>query len=336
MNSRTQLLRTLIVTLLAFGGVVSNARADLTVSTGSITAVPGVATTVSAAVTVVTPGVSASRVGILASAAPPATSDWVVVSGATGPATSPIDAAFSITITVPAGTKDGDYAFTLMGTLDGVAAGTASLDVHVGPTRSSAFRAPRLLRATWANGRLRARVTIGGVFVTAGHLVVVVNDGQAPTQRASFVVAAGSFARTLALRSDFPPGAIRIVQTFDSNMTGIRELVSTDDENLAPPRAGYVDHASMQARAGGAAASSFARGTRVLFASFHFANVPSAGEVATTWYEPDGSTTPSVAKPRSSVVTGFVRASTALAPGRWRCVIRVDGVQVGEVSARIR
>jgi hypothetical protein len=129
-------------------------------------------------------------------------------------------------------------------------------------------------------------------------------------------------------------GNIVLITATDAvgNATQLRQTITFRADH------GRVDHAWMSRLPDGApVASSFPHGTKALYASFHFGRVPAigSGAITTTWYEPDGTRTPSVSKRRRSLVRAFVRGSAALPAGRWRCVLRIDGDVVREINVRV-
>jgi hypothetical protein len=98
---------------------------------------------------------------------------------------------------------------------------------------------------------------------------------------------------------------------------------------------GRIDKAWVSRSAGGHAAHVLAHGTRTLYASFHFARLPASGTITTVWYEPNGKATRAVPKRRTSTVRAFVKSTGALPRGLWRCVLRVNGVDLRDTSVRV-
>jgi FlgD Ig-like domain len=122
------------------------------------------------------------------------------------------------------------------------------------------------------------------------------------------------------------------------NTTQLRQSLSYLPHGgaISPATRGHVDKSWISVLAHGTASRTFPHGTKALYASFHFGRLPTrGGRLTTTWYEPDGSATPTVSKGRTTLVRAFVKSASALPMGRWRCVLRINGVEVSETSVRV-
>jgi hypothetical protein len=192
--------------------------------------------------------------------------------------------------------------------------------------------------ARWKESRLIGGVKVAGASPAAGSLTIRISPkGGKLLRRQVYPITPGSFSRVVNLPGSVPPGMYTVSAALaltPAPPVGPASFTRSWIIDLAPPPEGYVDKAWISGLSRGPAALSFAAGTRVLYASFHFAYRPRAGAVTTTWYQPDGTPTRAVAKPRAQLVQGYVE-DTPLASGRWRCVIRVNGVAVSETSVRI-
>jgi hypothetical protein len=291
-----------------------------------------------ATVSVPAGGHDVGTVDIDPSATTPATVSWLSIAGTAGPVTPPVDVPFTITVTVPAGTAGGQYSFSLGARADGADIGNATLVVEVGAGLRKLVVSPPSFVATWRESRLIGGVRVKGASPAAGSLTIQISPkGGKLLRRQVYPITPGSFNRLVTLPGSAPPGSYTVSAALLLNPAppvGPASFARSWAIDLAPPPEGYVDKAWISGLSRGPAASSFAKGTRVLYASFHFAHRPRAGAVTTTWYLPDGTPTRAVAKTRAQLVQGSVE-SAALASGHWRCVVRVDGVAVAETSARI-
>jgi hypothetical protein len=327
----------LLVTLLVVSA--PSAHADIALSSPEIGADPGLATSLTATVSVPAVGHDVGTVEIDATATAPASVSWLGIAGTTGPVTPPVDVPFTVTVTVPAGAAGGQYAFSLGARADGADIGNATLVVEVGAGQLKLVVSQPNFVARWKESRLIGGVRVTGASPAAGSLTIRISPkGGKLLRRQVYPITPESFSRVVNLPGSVPPGMYTVSAALALNpapLVGPASFARSWTIDLAPPPEGYVDKAWISGLLSGPAALTFPTGTRVLFASFHFAYRPRAGAVTTTWYLPDGTPTRAVAKPRAQLVQGSVQ-STPLASGRWRCVVRVDGVAVAETSARIR
>jgi hypothetical protein len=327
---------TVLVTLLVV--CTPSARADIALSSPKIDAERGLAMSLTATVSVPALGHDVGTVEIDATATAPANVSWLSIAGATGPVTPPVDVPFTITVTVPAGAAGRQYAFSLGARADGADIGNATLVVEVGAGLLNPAVSQPSFVARWKESRLIGGLRVRGASPAAGRLTIQISPkGGKLLRRQVYQIAPGSFSRLVNLPGSVPPGRYTVSAALALNPAppiGPASFARSWTVDLAPPPEGYVDKAWISGLPQGPAALSFATGTRVLYASFHFAYRPRTGAVTTTWYQPDGTPTRAVAKPRAQLVQGSVQ-STPLASGRWRCVVRVDGVAVGETSVRI-
>jgi hypothetical protein len=315
-----------------------SASAGLVVPT-RVVVVPGVAKTADVEVTAVGGTPVVGDVHIEVSAEAPASMDWLAIPGPVGQVTRLTNVIFALTLTVPVGVPDGQYLFHVRGVCDGVSEGSLTMIVAVGAAGlPMALDAP-VFEIRPHPGRLAGVLRLTGTTPDPGTLTTLIVSKGNLLRRYRWALVPGGFARTLRLDLIAPPGKYSVRTTLARNRQAHEDWTITTSRSLstvvAAPVQGLVDKAWISGRAGGPATPAFRIGTQALYASFHFAFVPRHGSITTTWYQPDGTPTRSVTKFRLSFVRGFVRSAAALTPGRWRCVLMVDGVTVAQASTQI-
>ncbi len=198
---------------------------------------------------------------------------------------------------------------------------------------------PSISVPTWsvstARGGLTVHITDGGSAIASATIVA-----RGATSRYSSV---GNGTITFNPSRDWISGKgknIVFITATDAagNTSQLRRSLSylPQGGGASPATRGRVDKSWISVLAHGAASRAFPPGTMALYASFHFRKLPArGGRMTTTWYGPDGAATPTVSKARTTLVRAFVKSTAALPKGRWRCVLRVNGVEASETSVRI-
>ncbi len=323
------LKRTLALTTLGLASMAPGANADsVRLVSDTLVAQAGVPATLSGTVVLDTPRPVVNALVITGYAGMPASPSWITVDVPQGPFTPRTEVPFTAVVSLPAKTRDGRFAFGVVAEADGAPAGRAEFVVEVGVgARPLVMRKPALTANSMPRS-LVASLEVSGFSPMPGQLFVNARGPTTRFGRRKYKISVGEFSRTILL--PFQPGEYSVFVLLRSSGSVLGSLSRSFQLHLAPPPEGYVDDAWISGKALGRAATHFRRGTVALYATFHYKYLPQRGPITTTWYLPDGSPTRAVVKHRAQFVRGFVKATGSLNPGRWRCVLRVGGVVVGE------
>jgi hypothetical protein len=331
--------RTLVLAALGLALLAPGARADsVALSSDTLVAKAGVPAAISGMVTLDTPRPVVNTLVVNGGGAIPVNPSWITVSSPPGPFYPPVQIPFTATVMLPVGTRDGRFAFGVSAEVDGVLAGWADFTVEVGGGVHEAVLEPPKFISSWDGNRFLGSLRLTGFVPVAGELRVGIRHRGAAKRILIHVetVPTGRFSRAIRLQRYFKPGDYFVTQSFRGSSAATVNLAKSFWVALAPPPEGYVVRVGISGSVLGDRSSVFPRGTKALYASFRFTYLPRGGVITTTWYQPSGSPTRWVAKRRARLVRAFVRSATALAPGRWRCVLRVGAVPIAQSTVSIR
>jgi hypothetical protein len=265
----------------------------------------------------------------------PWTLAWLTTQAHDGIALSrPVFTDLGIGVHVPPGSRYGTYRFTARVVADGTSIGVTHFVIKVG----DALDTPTV-RAAWRGRSFAGGIALRGFVPAAGKLTVAIRaPGESSSDEHTYVLMPAAYSAFIRLGANAIPGMYSVTETValdpaDSN--SVPDYSQKWTVRLAGPAMGYVDRAWISQVEDGPPAQALAAGTRALFANFHLASPPRAGRATTTWYQPDGTSTPSVAKHANAFIRGFVHSSAALPAGLWRCVLRVSGVEIGQAEVRV-
>ena len=193
------------------------------------------------------------------------------------------------------------------------------------------------LQGRWTRNVLRGTLTVSGATSHAANLTFTLS---APgRQRRTFTLTVpapgGAFSRSFALpRAGFFPGTytLAVGGTVLESAVPPRQMPGL---RLVGPREGVVARAWVSSLAGSAPVIRLPRGVPGIAARFVFGARPAAGSrVTVSWFH-NGRPLGTVGKPRTRTVVAFLRVTGGLPRGAFRCVLRVRGKVIAQVSVRI-
>jgi PKD repeat protein len=243
---------------------------------------------------------------------------WTFGDGTTG-------SGLSVSHTYP---KSGSYAVHVTVT-DG-SGNTSGTDVAVIVKDAQATLKSAKFAGKWKVSRVTGTLTVSGTAPRAGTYVVDVTRGKATKIHTSFKLPVGPFSQRIKLPARLIPGSYHVA------LLPSVAAVSPDalDAKLAAPKSGVVDVATIAGSRNGPPALTL-RGANKLWASFHFAALPS-GTVTLSWYKLGkkrvfiGSTR----KSRAARVVGYL--GPAKFSGTYQAVLLRKKVVVARVSVKVR
>jgi hypothetical protein len=330
--------RTLVLGALCMLATVPTANAQsVSIQHGVVSALPGRPSHYDPVVLfdITGPGAPVTEVHLEISAKHPSELRWVgAATYSLGPRPRPLNSSLEVRVVPPAGTPYGAYRFDVRVVAGGVSIGTTHFVVVVGDVLDTPT-----FRTHWQGRAFSGGLEVGGFAPTAGTLTVEVSSaGPVPAITRTFQLYGGAYKKFVRLGHDALPGAYSVKETVaptQAYATGLSDFIQRFVAHLSGPPQGYVDQAFVSAVEFGPAMETLAPGAKALYVTFHLAAAPTGGDLTTTWYQPGGEKTPSVPKHANGFVRGFVRSTAPLASGLWRCVLRANGVEIGEASVRI-
>lgn len=193
--------------------------------------------------------------------------------------------------------------------------------------------------AKWRQSRVIGNLRLEGTSDRAAQLTVVLRRaGQTkPGLNRVVPLTPGVFRSDLRLPPELHPGAYELVLTAPDDAgapaTETRLLV------LPAPPEGYLRRAYASRKLGGAATTRIRKRPAIVYATFRFLVRPRPGSrITVEWVRPGSRrATRRERKPYLPVISSFAGSisGTPLRAGVWRCIIRANGVIVGQTSVRI-